>query len=647
MRVALQKPVVYIGERPSDFCVVTPLSLVAHYAEEAARAMGIRTCIALSGVDNDVEVALEMIRVENVKLLATRGYTEHILRSRTSVPILSIGYSAENFFETLLPFQNSGMAVGHLCFPGQGNKFDKIAQLLGIKGYRLEVEERDDLDGALAIARKRNIKLLIGGLGLISRAQKLGFRGIPLLAENREVVWQTFADARSMLAMYSISAGRNDFIRTILDTNPNIIIYCDAGRRITYANATAAETFAPLSLPGTPFPVLFPDADLGPLFSCSGEKPEPALLTDALGREFLLESTRIVLQDNLDGFIISLSNVADIQKNERKVRQKHMGRERRPHFTLSDITGQSPVICRARVLAARFARSEAPVLIVGETGTGKEMFAQGIHVLSARSQAPFISINCASLSEHLLESELFGYEEGAFTSARRGGKAGLFEVADRGTVFLDEIGEMAPAVQARLLRVLQDKVVTRLGGSRFVPVDVRIICATNRNLLEMVRKGTFRADLFYRINTLVLALPPLDAREGDTALIARAWLGSAGVSMTPEAMDVLARRHWRGNVRELLHVLERARTMCAKNCIGPADLVFDEDVLESGWARPPEPAGGEARELRELRAALERHQFNRTRTAAALGISRATLWKRMRRWGLIPPGDALSARPCP
>ena len=184
MTLRLQKPVIYIGARPSDFCVVTPLPSLARYAEEAAREMQIRTCIVLSEVDNDEEAALEILHTENVKLLATRGYTAHILRQKTSVPILTFGYSSENFLETLLPYQNSRIAVGYLCFPEQGLSFQKIASLLGIRGYRLEVEDRKDLGPVLEEAREKNIELLLGGLGLISKAREQGFEGIPCLPKT-------------------------------------------------------------------------------------------------------------------------------------------------------------------------------------------------------------------------------------------------------------------------------------------------------------------------------------------------------------------------------------------------------------------------------------------------------------------------------
>ncbi|WP_443666968.1 PrpR N-terminal domain-containing protein, partial [Desulfovibrio sp.] len=166
--------IIHVGEQPADFCVVTPFKTLAKYAEETAHQLNMRTCIAVSKFDNDVEVALHILNTEKIKLLATRGHALHILRNSTSIPILSIEYSAENFFETLLPFQNSNMRVGHLCFPGQGLKFMRIAQLLGLRGYRLEVEDRNNIEAALKKVREENISLLVGGFGLISKAREEG-----------------------------------------------------------------------------------------------------------------------------------------------------------------------------------------------------------------------------------------------------------------------------------------------------------------------------------------------------------------------------------------------------------------------------------------------------------------------------------------
>ena len=633
MALRLQKPIIYVGERPSDFCVVTPLLSLARYAEEAAREMQIRTCIAISEVDNDEEVALEIIRTENVKLLATRGYTAHFLRRSTSVPVLTFGYSSENFLETLLPYQNSHISVGYLCFPEQGLSFQKIASLLGIRGYRLEVEDRNDIDAALEEVRKKNIKLLLGGLGLISKAREKGFDGIPLLAENKKTVYSTFSNAKYILTIDAINKSRHTFIRTVLDTNPNIIMYVDADYTIAYANDTAAKTFnfTEQELTGLPLDHLFPDIDLPLLFSEENKKNDSGLLTDKLHRDFLFEVTSLVLQNGESGFILSLNSVADIQKNERNVRQKQYVKKHPTLFSIHDITGDSPAVAHAREQTIRFADSDTPVLITGETGTGKEMFAQAIHSHSARRTAPFISINCASLSENLLESELFGYEEGAFTSARRGGKPGLLELADKGTVFFDEIGEMPLTVQARLLRVLQDKLIMRLGSTRFLPVDIRIICATNRDLLDMVREGLFRADLFYRIDTLILRVPSLEERKEDIVPIAAAHLKKKQCSLSADALEKLKKHVWHGNVRELLHVLDRAAVMKTSPIITAEHILFDEELLIRNTPSSTKQLTAEDRTILE---ALERHQFHKGRTAEALGISRTTLWKKMKQLGL-------------
>ncbi len=633
MPFKLQKPIVYVGDTPSDFCVVTAIPSLARYAEEVAYDMQIRTCIALAKVDTDVEVALELLRTEHFKLMATRGYAAHILQGRTTTPILTIGYSPEVFIEALLPYQNTNIVVGHLCFPEQGLGFQKIASLLGLRGYRLEVEDRNDIDKALDEARQKNVTLLLGGLGLISKAREKGVDGIPLLAENKEAVYRTFSEAKYILTINAINEARHAFIHAVLDTNPNIIMYIDSEYTITYANDTAVRTFdfTGQGLTGTPLVGIFPDVNVDSMFSEEGKKREPGLLTDRLNREFLFELTSLVLQNGKSGFILSLSSVAAIQKNERSVRRTQYVKNQPRLFSINDIKGDSAAITEARAQAVRFSRSDKPVLITGETGTGKEMFAQVIHSLSKRNMGPFISINCASLSENLLESELFGYEEGAFTSARRGGKPGLLELANKGTVFLDEIGEMSLTVQARLLRVLQDQLVMRLGSTHFLPVDIRIICATNRDIFSMVREGRFRTDLFYRIDTLILHVPSLESRKEDIVLIARHHLKKTQNILSPDAEQKLLKHIWRGNVRELFHVLDRAAVIHEGSVIDAQDIRFDEELLHGNNQAPLKKHDPDACTILD---ALRAHQYNKGKTAEALGISRTTLWKKMKRLSL-------------
>jgi propionate catabolism operon transcriptional regulator len=304
---------------------------------------------------------------------------------------------------------------------------------------------------------------------------------------------------------------------------------------------------------------------------------------------------------------------------------------------LNDLRGDSPAMERLRQSVVLFARSQATVLITGETGTGKELVAQAIHREGPRGQAarPFVAVNCGAIAESLLESELFGHEEGAFTGARRGGHAGLFEAAHRGTLFLDEVGEMPLVLQTRLLRVLEEREVMRVGGTRPVPIDVRVICATHCDLDARVREGRFRADLFYRLAVLRLALPPLRERGGD-ALKLLEWslktaLAALGAKPHPNlAAELAACRRlldgyaWPGNVREVRNLAERLALFLAAE---PLQALTGQFMLTVA----PELSGGGAVAVVPTLAEIVA-QFGGNRDAAArhLGVSRTTLWRRLR-----------------
>lgn len=234
-------------------------------------------------------------------------------------------------------------------------------------------------------------------------------------------------------------------------------------------------------------------------------------------------------------------------------------------YYFSNLIGNSPSFTAVKKLAERVSNSQSAVLILGESGTGKELFASAIHNNSTRASFPFVPINCASIPEHLLESELFGYDEGAFTGAKKGGKKGQFQIADRGTIFLDEIGDMPLAMQSKLLRVLQEREILPVGAQKSIPVDVRIIAATHRNLEEMVEEGTFRQDLYYRLNVIKIEIPPLRDRKGDIELISIKLLEKLerkfyrrGIKLSAEVVERLNQHKWQGNIRELENVLERS-----------------------------------------------------------------------------------------
>jgi propionate catabolism operon transcriptional regulator len=323
----------------------------------------------------------------------------------------------------------------------------------------------------------------------------------------------------------------------------------------------------------------------------------------------------------------------------------------RAKYGLGDLRGDSPAMRAARQTTELFARSPATVLIQGETGTGKELAAQAMHREGPRARQPFVAVNCGAVAESLLESELFGYEEGAFTGSRRGGHAGLFEAAHRGTLFLDEIGEMPLALQSRLLRVLEEREVVRVGGTRPIPVNVRIISATHCDLDQRVRDGRFRADLFYRLCVLRMALPPLRERPGDLVMLAQWCLKNAMAALgaRPHAnlhaevaacAPVLGAYAWPGNVRELRNLMERIALFLVDEplqALSPGFLMSVAPELKHGAGaafssrNAPSERSASAESIEQV---LARFNGNREAAAKHLGISRTTLWRMMARGSL-------------
>ena len=242
---------------------------------------------------------------------------------------------------------------------------------------------------------------------------------------------------------------------------------------------------------------------------------EEELLINIYNKQYLIKKSSIYVKDVNKGSIYSLQNISEMQKLERNIRKKLSSKGLVAKYSLEDTIGKSPACVKMKNKAKKYALTNSTILITGESGTGKEMLVQGIHNISDRAQGPFVALNCAALPENLLESELFGYVDGAFTGAKRGGRQGMFELAHGGTLFLDEMGEMPLSLQSRILRVLQEREVMPLGGESIIPIDVRIIAATNQNLSKMVEEGKFRSDLYYRLNILRIHMPTLAERKED------------------------------------------------------------------------------------------------------------------------------------
>jgi two-component system, NtrC family, response regulator AtoC len=311
-------------------------------------------------------------------------------------------------------------------------------------------------------------------------------------------------------------------------------------------------------------------------------------------------------------------------------------------YAIDAIIGHSPAMQKVKALLARVAASPAStVLLTGETGTGKDMAAKAIHHSSDRASRAFVNITSSALPEHLLESELFGHERGAFTDARHQ-KRGLLETADRGTVFLDEIGEMTPALQSKLLRFLEEKTFRRVGGLADIRVDVRVIAATNRTLEEDVKAGRFREDLFYRLQVMPIALPPLRDRRGDVPLLAAYFVDVYNREfkkrihgLTPAAVSLVDQYRWPGNIRELRNAIERAMLLTTNDWIEPEDLTtLMHTTVTAQFRLPAEGVNLEEVERQLVMQALERSGGNQTQAAHLLGINRDQVRYRIEKFGL-------------
>jgi two-component system response regulator HydG len=345
---------------------------------------------------------------------------------------------------------------------------------------------------------------------------------------------------------------------------------------------------------------------------------------------FLLKNATVLKNDTgeMIGAVESMTDITSLYMKE--VELEELKQELRQEYWFMGLLGQSAPMKRLFEQIRNAGESEAPVLIYGESGTGKNLVAQAIHSLSRRKEGPFLAMNCGALNDHLLESELFGHKKGSFTGAMSD-RIGRFEAAHNGSIFLDEIGDMPKIMQVKLLRVIEEKVIERVGDHNPVPVNIRLISATNKDLNELVRKDIFREDLLYRINSILIKVPPLRDRAEDIPIIAFHYLkkishiNSKDIRrISPEALEIITNYSWPGNVRQLINALEHSAITCTRDTVEVTNL--PDYVFHENGSTEKEPRV----DRKKLVAALALNKGNRTLTAKHLGMSRVTLWKKLK-----------------
>lgn len=648
-----------IGQDSPQLCVITAFQDIYDLATEAATAHDISACIILTPVDKEVETARNMLN-QGVEVLIGRGQLVALLRNETAVPVIAVEVSTSDMLRCLLPFQNTQQTLGVLGFTGFADGIEDIAALLSVPMRRLEVLSLSDVSNVLDTAVAEGIEHILGSYGLVRKAQERGFNGI-ILRSGREAMTRAFDEAAHIITLRTRWREQAELVKSVFNATQDAIVSIDTEGRITCMNANAGQLFgmAPEAGISRQLATMLPSLKLSTLLRQSQNGALFGQITMQTGRRTaIVRHAPLYHHDAVVGAVVCVQDVTELQRLEQMARQKLHESQLLAELRLDDIVGDSAPMRTLKDMARKYACVDASVLVLGETGTGKELFAQGLHTSSTRAKGPFVAVNCAALPDQLLESELFGYEEGAFTGARRGGKAGLFELAHGGSIFLDEVGEMSLNLQARMLRVLQDRMVMRLGGNRLLPVDVRIIAATNRPIEALVAQGNFREDLFYRLNTLQLSIPPLRRHSDDIPMLVQhflqkyAHLNPKVRGIDQEACALLERFHWPGNVRQLEHSIERAVIMCEGDSISlDAQLLplMDKQISSTNpWTaldvtpvcstpplqascptRPQDGRGWQDIQHQLIRKTLEEQQYHKGNAAKILGISRATLWRKL------------------
>jgi len=583
-----------------------------------------------------------------VEVIVCRGGTARvIIKSRIRIPVVEIPITGQDlaqvFHEAKRITGLSRPKVAMMAFDNMVYDIEILSTILGIDLTIYHLEKTEDIPAKIEEAATTDVDLVVGGIKTILLAAKKGLQ-THLIRSGDFSVRTAFLEAQKILLARKIEKEQAQKFKALADYSLEGIINIDERKVVNVFNPAAEKLLKrpAQAILGQPIGAVLPSLDID---ACFAHKQHIIGQTYHLGNLWItLNVAPIVVDEMLTGAIITFQDITHIQELEAKIRNEVLARRFVAKYHLTDIIGNSLQIIESKRIAREIAQVEATVLISGASGTGKELFAQSIHNESPRENGPFVAVNCAALPANLLESELFGYVEGAFTGATKKGKPGLFEMAHRGTIFLDEISEMDKFGQSRLLRVLQERQVMRLGDNKYIPVDVRIIAATNKNLLELVKENQFRQDLFYRLKVLTLKLPPLCQRAGDVLSLACHFLQSFNdrhqkqLKLTPDAYDYLSGHDWPGNVRELMYFIERLVIIAKEKTINAdtiqtywEDREYNASIPLSQTAALPEAAAF-APEKSRILSALAQANSNITKAAQLLEMDRTTLYRKLRKY---------------
>lgn len=622
---------------------IAPNKKMADIAKEVFREHDISVRIEVGSLEKGLKKAEKLVK-EGVLVLISRGGTALFIRERLNIPIVDIPIAASDIANSIIKASTLGNKITIIGFYNLTQGIESFNPLLNVDLKQVYITNEDEAFSEILKAKREGTDVIIGGAIQHRISKEVGLKSV-FLETGPLGIYQAYREAEVLLNTILKEKQNSEEIRAIFNYARDGFLAINKESNVTLINSAAAKAIECTinEVLGKPIDKVAPMlSDLTEVLKDGTER-----INDIknIGRmNIIYNRVPITVNDAVVGAVVIFQDTDVLQESESRIRREIYTKGLYAKYTFENIDGSSQIIDNTKFLARKFSLTNSTVLINGETGTGKEIFAQSIHNASYRSNGPFVAVNCASLPVNILESELFGYVEGAFTGALKKGKPGLFELAHKGTILLDEISEIPLMLQGRLLRVLQEKNVMRLGDDKLIPIDVRIIATTNKDLVDAVRKGEFREDLFFRLNILRLDLPPLRDRLEDIELLTLRFLkeydkNEESYTVSKSALEILKKHKWPGNIRELRNLIERISVISTSNMISEDivrtyidetnrilynDLDYDkaknEEGLNSGLIR-------EKPTKEQICEALKITNYNKTKAAMILGVNRSTLWR--------------------
>lgn len=654
---------------------VTEISLIAPTAQLAQKTIkiiqqrneDINVFVPKAKEDalNDaLKIANNLVNEGVMVLISRKGTANAISEAKLNVPVVAINVLLSDYIESIEIAKNVKGTIAFFSYDEMTDDVKSLCSMLRIDAKYYTFKTDKDCDALVKQALIDGAILGIGGAMTQKYADIYKLKHITI--ENSEVTINNAIDtAKQILKIQKEELIKQKELKiqlerykAVLNFTHDAIIAVDENGTIDVINpiAESITKSSPGYAIGKNIKQIIRNTDM--INAIDSKEKELNHLMDINGTLVSTNRIPIIVNDEVKGVVATFQDVKVIQENENKIRRSLHEKGLIAKYTFDDIKGESRELKDTISIAKSYSSSDSTVLIRGETGTGKELFAQSIHNSSDRKEGPFVAINCASLSSNLLESELFGYVEGAFTGAVKGGKIGLFELAHKGTIFLDEIGEIPIEIQAQLLRVLQEKEIRKLGSTIKMPVDVRVITATNRDLKQAMIAKTFREDLYYRIGVLNLSIPPLRERNDDIILLSRFFfernLGKNYINYLNKFNEIMIKvknYEWYGNIRELQNFVERICVLLKyhgdlynfdqlisdflnKNNKNEVEYEKENDNIPKISNNNEISINLNAWEIDKIMNALKNNDLSIQRAADELGMSRTTLWRKMKKYNL-------------